>query len=105
MECTLSAAPGAVGQVVNVGTTELVTINDLARKIIDMTGSKSSIQHISYEEAYGRGFEDMSRRVPDITRIRNLIGFEPRTPLPRTSRRRCLDASNLLRRRLSPVSR
>ncbi|MFA6132876.1 MAG: GDP-mannose 4,6-dehydratase [Phycisphaerae bacterium] len=80
----LMDSPGAVGQVVNVGTTELVTINDLARKIIDMTGSKSSIQHISYEEAYGRPFDDMLTRVPDLGKIKRLIDYKPRHTLEQT---------------------
>ncbi|HIE08992.1 MAG TPA: SDR family NAD(P)-dependent oxidoreductase [Armatimonadetes bacterium] len=69
--------PKAVGEVFNVGSDKPITINDLARKVKEKTGSKSPIQHIPYEEAYGPGFEDIRYRVPDISKIRNLIGFEP----------------------------
>ena len=69
--------PGAVGQVFNLGSQEEVTIADLAKRVIRITGSSSTVQLIPYEEAYEEGYEDMPRRVPDITKIRSLIGFEP----------------------------
>jgi UDP-glucose 4-epimerase len=69
--------PGAVGQVFNVGSQEEVMIDELAKRIIQITGSASSIQYLPYSQAYEEGFEDMPRRVPDITKIRALIGFEP----------------------------
>lgn len=69
--------PRAVGGVFNVGSQEEITIESLAKKIIEITGSKSHITYLSYEEAYEEGFEDMQRRVPDITRISTLIGFKP----------------------------
>jgi nucleoside-diphosphate-sugar epimerase len=69
--------PQAVGQIFNVGSGEEVTIGDLATLVKTMTGSASPIQHIPYEEAYEEGFEDMHRRVPDISRIRNLLNFQP----------------------------
>lgn len=71
----------AHGVVVNVGGTEEVSIEDLANRVIGLTGSDSKIQYVPYDEAYEEGFEDMPRRVPDITRARNLIGFEPRQSL------------------------
>lgn len=71
----------AVGEIFNVGSTEEIQIRDLARKIIELTGSSSTIRYISYEEAYGKGFEDMKRRVPDISKIHNLIGWEPEVGL------------------------
>jgi UDP-glucose 4-epimerase len=74
----------AVGEVINVGTTESVTIEGLADTIIKMTGSKSSKRCLSYEEAYGRAFDDMLERVPDLSKIRRLIGFEPRFTLEQT---------------------
>jgi UDP-glucose 4-epimerase len=77
----LMAEPVAVGQVVNVGGTQEVTINDLAVMIKKMTGSASEIEYIPYDKAYGPGFEDMQRRCPDITRIKKLIGFEPKVDL------------------------
>jgi nucleoside-diphosphate-sugar epimerase len=77
----LMAEPRAVGQVINVGGCEEVTINDLALLVKEMTGSRSEIEYIPYEKAYGPGFEDMQRRCPDIGKIRELIGFEPKVDL------------------------
>ncbi len=71
----------AVGQVINIGTTESVTIEDLADQIIEMTGSASGKVHIPYEEVYGRPFDDMMRRVPDLSKIRSLIGYEAKRTL------------------------
>lgn len=67
----------AVGRVFNIGSDEEVTIRELARRVKEFTGSVSQIQTIPYQEAYGSGFEDMPRRVPDLARIRGLIGYEP----------------------------
>jgi nucleoside-diphosphate-sugar epimerase len=69
--------PQSVGQIFNVGSGEEITIGDLAALVKTMTGSASPIQHIPYDEAYEEGFEDMHRRVPDISRIRNLLNFQP----------------------------
>jgi len=71
----------AIGQVVNIGTTESCTIQALAEKIIAMTGSSSEIRRLTYEQAYGRPFDDMLIRQPDLTKIRRLIGYEPRFSL------------------------
>lgn len=68
----------AVGEVFNVGSQEEITIEMLAKEVIRLTKSRSRIIHISYEEAYEQGFEDMQRRVPDINKISKLIGFKPR---------------------------
>jgi UDP-glucose 4-epimerase len=68
--------PRAVGQIFNIGSEEEVSINDLAKRVKTLTGSASRIIHIPYEDAYQEGFEDMERRVPDITRIRNLVGYD-----------------------------
>ena len=73
--------PGAVGEVYNVGSTEEVTIRRLADRVLKLTGSSSEIVHIPYEQAYGDGFEDMPRRVPDISKIHSLIGYKPRKSL------------------------
>ncbi|MFQ5691412.1 MAG: GDP-mannose 4,6-dehydratase [Nitrospinota bacterium] len=73
--------PGAVGQVFNVGNPVEITIGELAQRVKEMTGSSSEIEFVPYEEAYGEGFEDMRRRVPDLTKIRELIGFEPEIQL------------------------
>lgn len=68
---------GAVGEVFNVGSREEVTIQRLAERVLELTGSSSEIVHVPYEEAYGEGFEDMPRRVPDVSKIQNLIGYRP----------------------------
>jgi UDP-glucose 4-epimerase len=75
---------GAVGEVINVGTTESISIEALADKIIEMTGSSSDKRAISYEEAYGRPFDDMLVRKPDLGKVNRLIGFEPIVPLEET---------------------
>ncbi len=69
--------PRAVGEVFNIGSQEEITIEQLAKEIIRITKSKSKIESIPYEKAYEEGFEDMQRRVPDITKINKLIGFKP----------------------------
>ena len=69
--------PEAVGEVFNVGAQNEITINDLARQVIEMTGSSSRIVHIPYDEAYEEGFEDMHRRMPDVTRLETLTGWQP----------------------------
>jgi UDP-glucose 4-epimerase len=69
--------PAAVGQVFNIGSNEEVSIEDLARRVRNLTGSRSEIVRLPYREAYGEGFEDMPRRVPDISKITELIGFRP----------------------------
>jgi UDP-glucose 4-epimerase len=66
-----------VGEVFNVGSDEEISMNELARRVIDLAGSKSRIEHISYEQAYGRKFDDMARRVPALDKIRRAIGFVP----------------------------
>ena len=65
----------AEGIVFNVGNDHETTINDLAALIVEMTGSRSTIRHISYEERYGKGFEDTKRRVPDVRRAADVLGF------------------------------
>ena len=69
--------PECFGQVMNLGNPEEVSIKELAERIIAATGSKSKIEYISYEVAYGAGFEDMQRRVPDIGKAKRLISFQP----------------------------
>jgi UDP-glucose 4-epimerase len=83
----LAVDPRAIGQVFNVGNTEEITIGDLAQRVKVLTASRSSIRFIPYDEAYEAGFEDMPRRVPDIAKVRALIGFEPRVPLDDIIRR------------------
>ena len=67
----------AIGQVFNVGNNQQISIMDLANKVIEITGSKSEIKKIPYSEAYPSGFEDMQRRVPDISKIKNVLGWSP----------------------------
>jgi len=72
---------GAIGRVFNVGSTEEITIMNLAHRIRDLLRSRSKIITVPYSEAYSPGFEDMVRRVPDIARIRELLGWQPSTSL------------------------
>jgi len=73
--------PEAVGEVFNVGTGEEVTILELAERVRDAAGSDSEIRYIPYDEAYAEGFQDMPRRVPDVSKLEKLIGYKPDTPL------------------------
>jgi UDP-glucose 4-epimerase len=79
----LIATPEASGRAVNLGGTEEVTIEELARRVIAICGSRSAIRHVPYHEAYGKGYEDVPRRRPDIGLARSLIGFEPSMRLDR----------------------
>ena len=74
----------ASGKVYNIGNNQEITIEGLADKIIQMTGSKSKKEFVPYEVAYGRAMEDMMRRVPSIERIKKTIGWEPKTSLTET---------------------
>ena len=67
----------AVGEVFNVGNNQQITIMELAKKVIELTGSSSTIEKIAYEKAYPEGFEDMQRRVPDISKIKQVLGWTP----------------------------
>ncbi|NLH15551.1 MAG: NAD-dependent epimerase/dehydratase family protein [Phycisphaerae bacterium] len=77
----LMDCPSAPGRVYNIGSTEEVTIENLARQIVEMTDSKSPIQYVSYEKAYGKPFDDMMRRLPGLDRIRQTIGYKPTADL------------------------
>jgi UDP-glucose 4-epimerase len=79
--------PRAVGQVFNIGNGNEISIGDLAAKVKQMTGSSSEIVTVPYEKAYEAGFEDMPRRVPDISRIKSLVGYAPTVELDETLRR------------------
>ena len=79
--CRLIATPGTAGQVYNIGNDEEVSINGLAARILELTGSDSPIVHVPYAEAFSQGFEDMFRRVPSLDKLEQTIGFRPRTPL------------------------
>jgi nucleoside-diphosphate-sugar epimerase len=78
---TLVTEPKAIGQVINIGTTEEVSIEDLAKRVRELTRSQSVIKFVPYDEAYESGFEDMPRRLPDLTKVAGLIGYRPRHSL------------------------
>jgi UDP-glucose 4-epimerase len=73
----LAAHPDAIGQVFNIGSTQEVSIRELAERVKALTGSASEIVYVPYEEAYAPGFEDMRRRVPNIAKIAALTGYSP----------------------------
>ncbi len=73
--------PECAGEIFNVGTTESISITDLAKKVKDMCHSKSRIEYMRYEDAFEEGFEDMMHRQPDLTKIKNFIGWEPKQKL------------------------
>jgi len=77
----LAESSDTPGEVFNIGTDEEVSINELARRVNRITGSASPIVHIPYEEVYGTKFEDMNRRVPDLTKIRQFVGYRPSVTL------------------------
>jgi nucleoside-diphosphate-sugar epimerase len=77
----LATEPKAVGEVFNIGNTNEVTIRELAERVRTLTGSTSVIQYVPYDQAYEAGFEDMPRRVPDISKIKALLGYQPRLEL------------------------
>ncbi len=69
--------PDAVGQVFNIGSDEEISIMNLAERVKGLTGSRSEVVRVPYGEAYGEGFEDMPRRVPDVSKVGRLVGFRP----------------------------
>jgi UDP-glucose 4-epimerase len=71
----VSRHPGALGEVFNIGTGTEITINELASRVKELTGSRSEVVHVPYEKAYESGFEDPRRRVPDVTKLRSMVGF------------------------------
>ena len=77
----LVAEPRSIGKVINIGNTQEVTILQLAERVKTLTASKSPIKLIPYDQAYESGFEDMPRRVPDLSRVNALIGYEPKNDL------------------------
>jgi UDP-glucose 4-epimerase len=77
----LSQEPRAIGEVYNVGNTEEVTMSDLAERVKRMANSDSPIHYVPYDEAYEAGFEDMPRRVADISKLHALIGYQPKLGL------------------------
>jgi UDP-glucose 4-epimerase len=77
----LMAEKKCEGEIFNVGTTEAISIEDLAKKVKSMCNSKSRIEYMSYEDAYEEGFEDMMHRMPNLSKIKEYIGYEPRISL------------------------
>lgn len=77
----IAFAKNTIGKVINIGNDFEISINDLAKMIIGETGSQSEIAYVPYVEAYGDGFEDMERRVPNIDLIRDLVGWQPKRDL------------------------
>jgi nucleoside-diphosphate-sugar epimerase len=80
----LSTSAQATGQVVNVGSEQEVTIGDLAERVKRLAGSASPIRRVPYDEAYQPGFEDLRRRVPDVSKAERLVGYRARVPLDET---------------------
>ena len=78
---TLSATDSTIGDYFNVGGVGEVTINELANKVLERTSSISTLKFIPYSDAYPDGFEDMQRRVPDISKIKRVIGWRPQHSL------------------------
>ncbi len=83
----LAECKNAWGEVFNVGREDEISIQDLALRVTNLTGSRSQIVYIPYDEAYQQGFEDMRRRVPDVTKLRRYVGFVPETDLDEALRR------------------
>ena len=77
----IAFADNTIGKVINIGNDYEISINDLAKKVIEQTKSKSEIVYVPYAEAYGDGFEDMERRVPNIELIKSLVGWQPKRDL------------------------
>jgi UDP-glucose 4-epimerase len=77
----LVGEPKAIGQVINIGSTQEVSIGALAERVRELAGSQSPIRLVPYDEAYESGFEDMPRRVPDLRKLDGLVGFTPRYTL------------------------
>ena len=78
----LMRKPEAYGQVFNVGNSQEISIHDLARQVREVAGSRSEIVFVPYEQAYEEGFEDMPRRVPDISKVHEFVGWQPTIGLP-----------------------
>jgi UDP-glucose 4-epimerase len=77
----LADLSAAEGEIFNIGTDEEVTVHELARRIKRLCQSESPIRHVEYSEIYGSSFEDMRRRVPDLTKIHRAVGYSPRVSL------------------------
>jgi UDP-glucose 4-epimerase len=94
--------PDANGEVYNIGSQQEITMLDLAKRIKELAKSESKIVFIPYEQAYEEGFEDMMRRVPDLTKVHRLIGYEPTVKLDEILRSVIEDVRPRLRPRRTP---
>lgn len=83
----LISAEAAIGHVTNLGNTIEISIGELAQRVIAVTGSRSEIEYVPYSQAYEQGFEDIARRVPDISKVVALTGYRPRIGLDETLQR------------------
>ena len=77
----LAECDEAIGEIFNIGSDAEITIGELAQRVKQLASSSSSIEYVPYERAYGEGFEDMERRVPDLSKIKALVGYEPQADL------------------------
>jgi UDP-glucose 4-epimerase len=100
----LMSHPAAIGQVFNIGSQEEVTIDELAQRVIRIAKSASRVVYVPYEEAYEEGYEDMPRRVPDTTKVHDLIGFAPTMTLDQIIASVVAGARKGRRRRSVPAS-
>jgi UDP-glucose 4-epimerase len=75
--CALTDCEGAVGQIFNIGSDQPITINQLAERVRELVNPRAEITHIPYSQAYAEGFEDIRYRVPDISKLKKAVGFEP----------------------------
>jgi UDP-glucose 4-epimerase len=99
----LLADDRSVGEVVNIGTDEEVSMEELARIVKDRTGSDSPITYVPYDQAYEPGFEDMPRRVPSLEKLQTLTGFRPATPLVEIVDRVVAHSKNRITARRAPA--
>jgi UDP-glucose 4-epimerase len=95
----LSRKRQAVGGIFNIGSDEEISIDELARKVRDKVGGHVRIVHIPYEKVYGKGFDDMDRRVPDISKVSKLVGYRPTLTIDQILDRVIEDARSERRRR------
>jgi len=100
----LAGAEKAVGEVVNIGSSEEITIEGLARAVKERTKSDSPIRYIPYEQAYEPGFEDMPRRVPALEKLERLTNFRPATPLSQIIDRVAAHFQKTVRVELAPAA-
>jgi UDP-glucose 4-epimerase len=84
---SLAQTPAAIGEIVNIGNDQEVSINQLAALVREITASPSRVEHVSYDQAYGPGFEDMARRVPCLKKLESLVHYRPATSLEAIVRR------------------